>query len=162
MAPHSGTLAWKIPWAEEPCRLQLMGSLRVWHDWATSLSLFTFYFSCIGGGNGNPLQCSCLESPIDSGAWWAAVCGVAQSRTRPKWLSSRSSSRFRFTLLWLGITVLFHVFIVSIISSSQLFFFLVLSITKALYLQMLTQSSQQPYCETTISILYGETDSQKG
>ena len=42
MAPHSSTLAWKIPWMEEPCRLQSMGSLRVRHDWATSLSLFTF------------------------------------------------------------------------------------------------------------------------
>ena len=44
MAPHSTTLAWKIPWAEEPGRLQSMGSLRVGHDWATSLSLFTFTF----------------------------------------------------------------------------------------------------------------------
>ena len=42
MAPHSSTLAWKIPWMEEPGRLQSMGWLRVWHDWATSLSLFTF------------------------------------------------------------------------------------------------------------------------
>ena len=42
MAPHSSTLAWKIPWAEEPGRLQSMGSLRVGHDWVTSLSLFTF------------------------------------------------------------------------------------------------------------------------
>ena len=42
MAPHSSTLAWKIPWMEEPGGLQSMGSLRVWHDWATSLSLFTF------------------------------------------------------------------------------------------------------------------------
>ena len=42
MAPHSSTLAWKIPWTEEPGRLQSMGSLRVRHDWATSLSLFTF------------------------------------------------------------------------------------------------------------------------
>ena len=44
MAPHSSTLAWKIPWTEEPARLQSMGSLRVGHDWATSLSLFTFTF----------------------------------------------------------------------------------------------------------------------
>ena len=42
MATHSSILAWKIPWTEEPCRLQSMGSLRVGHDWATSLSLFTF------------------------------------------------------------------------------------------------------------------------
>ena len=79
MAPHSSTLAWKIPWMEEPGRMQSMGSLRVGHDWATSLSL-----SCTGEGNGNPLQCSCLENPRDGGAWWAAVSGVTQSRTRLK------------------------------------------------------------------------------
>ena len=44
-----------------------------------------------GRGNGNPLQCSCLENPRDGGAWWAAVCGVAQSRTRLKRLSSSSN-----------------------------------------------------------------------
>ena len=83
MAPHSTTLAWKIPWTEEPDGLQAMGSQRVGHDWATSLSL-----SCIGEGNGNPLQCSCLEDPRDGGTWWAAIYGVAQSRTRLKWLSN--------------------------------------------------------------------------
>ena len=85
MAPHSSTLAWKIPWTEEPGGLQCMGSLQVGHDWATSLS-------CIGEGNGNPLQCSCLENPRDGGAWWAAVDGVAQSQTRLKRRSSSSSS----------------------------------------------------------------------
>ena len=49
---------------------------------------FDFSLSCIGGGNGNPLQCSCLENPRDGGAWWAAVYGVAQSRTQLKQLSS--------------------------------------------------------------------------
>ena len=63
---------------------QSIGSQRVGHDWATSLS-------CIGEGNGNPLQCSCLENPRDGGAWWAAVYGVAQSRTRLNRLSSSSS-----------------------------------------------------------------------
>ena len=53
---------------------------------------FQFSLSCIGEGNGNPLQCSCLENPRDGGAWWAAVYGVAQSRTWLKWLSSSSSS----------------------------------------------------------------------
>ena len=89
MAPHSSTLAWKIPWTEEPGRLQSMGSLRVAHDWATSLSLS---LSCIGEGNGKLLQCSCLENPRGREAWWAAVYGVAQSRTRLKRLSSSSSS----------------------------------------------------------------------
>ena len=55
---------------------------------------FHFSLSCIGEGNSNPLQCSCLESPRDGGAWWAAVYGVAQSWTRLKRLSS-SSSRSR-------------------------------------------------------------------
>ena len=49
---------------------------------------FSLSLSCIGVGNGNPLQRSCLENPSDGGAWWAAVCGVAQSQTRLKWLSS--------------------------------------------------------------------------
>ena len=86
LAPHSSTLTWKIPWTE-PSRLQTMGLLRVGHDWATSLS-------CIGEGNGNPLQCSCLENPRDGRAWWAAVYGMAQSWTRLKWLSSSSWSAF--------------------------------------------------------------------
>ena len=50
------------------------------------------WVSCIGEGNGNPLQCSCLENPRDRGAWWAAIYGVAQSQTLLKWLSSSSSS----------------------------------------------------------------------
>ena len=50
-----------------------------------------FSLLCIGEGNGNPLQCSCLENPRDGGAWWAAIYGVAQSRTRLKQLSSSSS-----------------------------------------------------------------------
>ena len=53
---------------------------------------FHFSPSCIGEGNGNPLQCSCLENSRDGGAWWAAIYGVAQSQTRLKWLSSSSLS----------------------------------------------------------------------
>ena len=52
---------------------------------------FHFSVSCIGEGNGNTLQCACLENPRDGGAWWTAVDGVAQSRTQLKWLSSSSS-----------------------------------------------------------------------
>ena len=78
MAPHSSTVAWQIPWVEEPGRLQSMGSLRVGYNWVTSLH---FSLSCFGEGSGNPLQCSCLENPRDGGAWGAAVHGVAQSRT---------------------------------------------------------------------------------
>ena len=140
MATHSSTLAWKIPWTKEPGKLKSMGSLRAGHDWATSLSLFTFThwrrkwhptpalfpgkshgprslvgyspwgckesdttkrlhfhvsLSCIGEGDGSPLQRSCLENPRDRGAWWAAVSGLAQSRTRLKRLSSSSSSSMK-------------------------------------------------------------------
>ena len=136
MATHSSTLAWKIPWAEEPGRLPSMGSQRVRHDWVISLSLFTFMhwrrkwqptpvflpgksqgrgslvgcrlwgrtesdtterfhfhflLPCIGEGNGNPLQCSCLKNPREGGASWAAVYGVAQSRTRLKWLAAAAA-----------------------------------------------------------------------
>ena len=58
----------------------------------TELLHFHFSLSCIGEGNGNPLQCSCLENPRDAGAWWAAIYGVTQSRTRLKRLSSSSSN----------------------------------------------------------------------
>ena len=94
MAPHSSTLAWKIPWMEDPGALQSMGSLRVGQEEkkkesdTTEQLQFHFSLSYIGEGNGNPLQCSCLENPRDPGAWWAAVYGVAQSRTRLKRLSS--------------------------------------------------------------------------
>ena len=88
MAPHSSTLAWKIPWTEEPGGLQSMGSLE---SDTTERLPFHLSLSCIGEENGNPLQCSCLENPRDGGAWWAAVYGVTQSQTRLKRLSSSSS-----------------------------------------------------------------------
>ena len=63
---------------EEPGRLQSMG-----HEESDTTEKLHFHFSlsCIGGGNGNPLQCSCLENPRDGGAWWAPIYGVAQSWT---------------------------------------------------------------------------------
>ena len=85
----SSALAWKIPWTEEP-----MGC-SPWSHWGSDMTKqlhFDFSLSCTGEGNGNPLQCSCLENPRDGGAWWAAVYGVALSRTQLKRLS-RSSSR---------------------------------------------------------------------
>ena len=78
-------------WTEELSRVQSMGSQG--SDMTEQLH-FHFSLSCIGEGNGNRLQCSCLDNPRDGGAWWAAVYGVAQSRTRLKRLSS-SSSRSR-------------------------------------------------------------------
>ena len=83
------TFVWRVPWMEEPGRLQSMGSLE---SDTTERLQFHFSLSCIGEGNGNPLQCSCLENPRDGEAWLAAVYGVAQSQTRLKQLSSSSSS----------------------------------------------------------------------
>ena len=97
MATHSSILAWKIPWKEETGRLQSTGSRRVGHDWSNSASVGHCSLSYIGEGNGNPLQCSCLENPRDRGAWWAAVYGVTQSWTQLKQLSSSSS---RTCLRW--------------------------------------------------------------
>ena len=62
---------------------------------------FHFSLSCIGEGNGNPLQCSCLENPREGGAWWASVCGVTQSQTRLKRLSSSIAAlEFCFNLIF--------------------------------------------------------------
>ena len=99
MAPHSSTLAWKIPWMEEPGRLDTTEQLH-----------FHFSLSCIEEGNGNPLQCSYLENPRDREAWWAAVCGVAQSQTRLRRLSSSSSSLLSIWLYFipLNFTALFY------------------------------------------------------
>ena len=87
MAPHSSTLAWKSPWTEEPGRLQSMGLLRVRHDWAISLSLFTFIN---WRRKWQPTQEFLPGESQGGGAWWAAIYGVAQSRTQLKWLSSSS------------------------------------------------------------------------
>ena len=89
---------------EEPGGLQSMGLLRVGHD---RLHVH-FLLSCIGEGNGNPLQCSCLENPRDGGAWWAAVYGVAQSQTRLKWLSSSRNSLLIMNLTQMWLSFLFY------------------------------------------------------
>ena len=82
MAIHSSTIAWKIPWTEEPGRLQSMGSQRVRHNWETSLS-FTFLGNWdkdwpFSEENGNLFQHSCLENPMDGKAWRAPVHGVGK------------------------------------------------------------------------------------
>ena len=103
MATHSSTLAWKIPWTEEPGRLSPWGREEL--DMTERLH-FHFSLSYIGEGNGNPLQCSCLENPRDGGAWWAAVYGVTQSWTGLKRLTS-SSKLYLFS----GCTIkLYHLF----------------------------------------------------
>ena len=75
-------------------RRSLVGCSSWGHEESDTTEWLHFHFSlsCTGEGNGNPLQCSCLGNPRDGGAWWAAVHGVAQSRTRLKWFSSSSSS----------------------------------------------------------------------
>ena len=90
MAPHSSTLAWRIPWAEEPGRLQSMGSLGVGHDWATSLSLSAFMH---WRRKWQPTPVFLPGESQGQGAWSAAVYGVTQSRTRLKWLSSSSMGK---------------------------------------------------------------------
>ena len=72
MATHSSVLAWRIPGTGEPGGLPSLG--RTESD-TTEWLQFHFSLSCVGEGNGNPLQCSCLENPRDGGAWWAAVSG---------------------------------------------------------------------------------------
>ena len=81
MAPHSSPLAWKIPGLRS-----LVGCSPWGHEESDTTERLHFHFSLsrIGEGNGNSLQCSCLENPKDGGAWWAAVYGVTQSRTRLK------------------------------------------------------------------------------
>ena len=89
---------WRRKWQPTPVFLpgesQGWQSLEGWSPWGrwgsdmTEWLHFQFSLSCIGEGDGNPLQCSCLENPGDAGAWWGAIYGVAQSRTRLKWLSS--------------------------------------------------------------------------
>ena len=89
MAPYSSTLAWKIPWTEQPDGPQSMGSPRVGHDWATSLSLFTFMH---WRRKWQPTPVFLPGESQGRGAWWAAVYGVARSRTRLTRLSSSSNS----------------------------------------------------------------------
>ena len=90
--PLQYSFAWKIPWMEEPGRLQSMGSLRVQHDWVTSLSPFIL-MHWRRKWQPTPLLLS-EESQGRGGAWWAAVYGIAQSQTRLKQLSSSSSCSF--------------------------------------------------------------------
>ena len=87
MATHSSSLTWKIPWMEN-----LVGCSPWSREESETTEQLPFHFSlsCTGEGNGNPLQCSCLENPRDGRAWWAAIYGVAQSWTRLKQISSSS------------------------------------------------------------------------
>ena len=94
MAPHSSTLAWRVPWTEEPGGLQSMGSWRFGHDWASSLSLFTFMH---WGRKWQPTPVFLPGESRGRGSLWAAVYGVSQSQTQLKRLSS--SSGFKFIII---------------------------------------------------------------
>ena len=98
MATHSSILAWRIPWTGEPGGLLSMGSHRIGHDWSDLACMH----ACIGEGNGNPLQYSCLENPRDRGAWWAAIYGVTQSQTQLTQLSSSSYEYLSVFMLLCG------------------------------------------------------------
>ena len=103
--PHGlwdlSSLTWRRQWHPTPVllpgrshgRRSLVGCSPWGREESDTIERLHFHFSlsCIGEGNGNPLQCSCLENPRDGGAWWAAIYGVAQSRTLLKRLSSSSS-----------------------------------------------------------------------
>ena len=94
---------WRRQWQPTPVLLpgkshgwrSLVGCSPWGHEESNTTERFHFHFSLlyIGEGNGNPLQCSCLENPRGGGAWWAAIYGVAQSQTRLKRLSSSSSRK---------------------------------------------------------------------
>ena len=88
MASHFSTLAWKIPWTEEPGGLKSMGSLRVGYDWATSLSIFTFMH---WRRKWQPTSVTLPGESLGWGSLWAAIYGVAQSWTRLKRLCSSRS-----------------------------------------------------------------------
>ena len=94
-----------------------------WGSDTTERLQFHFSLWCIGEGNGNPLQCSCLENPMDGGAWWAAIYGVAQNQTWLKWLSRAEQALLWASKMLLGIlTKDFH-----IILCHEIFFFLIFS-----------------------------------
>ena len=103
-------LGWRRQWRPTP--VLFPGESHGWRSLAgcspwglkesDTIEQFHFHFSlsCTGEGNGSPLQCSCLENPRDGGAWWAVVCGVAQSQTRLKRLSGSSTGSWGRRLQW--------------------------------------------------------------
>ena len=108
---HS-SCCWRRQWHPTPvllpgksCGWRSLVGCSPWGHWesdTTERLHFHFSLSYTGVGNGNPLQCSRLENPRDGGAWWAAVYGVAQSRTRLKWLSSSSRHLIHMANEWMN------------------------------------------------------------
>ena len=119
------TLAWKIQWAEEPGRLQSMGSLRVRHNWATSLSLFTFMH---WRRTWQPTPVFLPGESQDRGAWWAAVPGVTKSQTWLRWLNTwqariwvQMEEVLRFGSLNKILNCSFYIFESDFVSGNQIF-----------------------------------------
>ena len=95
MATHSSILAWRLPRTEEPGRLQSIRSQRVKHNWSDLACMH----ACIGKGNGNSLQYSSLENPMDREAWQATVHKVTKSQTWLKWLNMHCLAIYHNLLL---------------------------------------------------------------
>ena len=111
LASHS-ICRWRRQWHPTPVLLpgksrgqRSLEGCSPWGRWGSDTTEqlhFRFSLSCTGEGNGNPLQCSCLENPRDGGAWWAVISGVAQSRTWLKRLSSSSSNYFTIIIIFIS------------------------------------------------------------
>ena len=123
MATHSSILAWRIPWTEELGELQSTG--RKESDTTERLHIHSFIQVTPGGGNGTPLQCSCLENPMDGQSWWAAVPGVAKSRAGTTeqlhfqsclilsdegiWVKNNHSMNFEFSVLGFSVVLTLYI-----------------------------------------------------
>ena len=123
----------------------LLSRIQGYHHHLSKFHIYVLVY-CIGGeGNGTPLQYSCLENPTDGGAWWAAVYGVAQSRTRLKWLSSSSSILYWCFSFWLtSLYIIGSSFIHFIRADSNVFFLIQYSIVY-MYHSFLILSSADGY-----------------
>ena len=109
MATHSSSLAWKLPWTEKPGRLQSMGSLRVRRNWVTLLS---FSLSCIGEGNGNPLQCSCLENSRDGEP--GGLPSMALHRVRHDWSNLAAAAALWFKIFHIAKYSYIYIFFIKL------------------------------------------------
>ena len=115
---------------------------------------FHFSLSCIGEGNGNPLQCSCLENPRDRGAWWAAEYGIVQSRTQLKWLSSSSMMCVDMKKLYYSqYTESFHLQFSSVESLSCVWLFTIPWTTERQACLSITNSQSAPKLMTIESVM---------
>ena len=153
MAPHSSTLAWKIPWTEEPGRLQSVGSLRVGHDWETSLSLFTFMHWR------RKLQPTPVFLPGESqkqGSLVGCRLGVAQSQTGLKWLGSSS---FKIVKSFFYIIPWYHIYLYysntqKCLSCQVWFYFYKIKTKKTMSLDKCVESQLKwpPYYDKTVGV----------